>query len=186
MKAWMIDGSRRRAVEIGFLALLAIMVWGLFSLPTVFYLRSKISKTFNVTHCVLPTTESDNESNQTSNSYGCSENFIFIGNFCLPSCPTWVLRRKGENADDIILIIAAVVGLTCGILVLLVSALRHRRMFSFPSILVVYQTGTAVLLIIFAIIGFIDPAALYCTAPDWITSLRHSTPFCSISGQMFN
>lgn len=44
MKAWMIDGSRRRAVEIGFLALLAIMVWGLFSLPTVFYLRSKTSK----------------------------------------------------------------------------------------------------------------------------------------------
>ena len=69
------------------------------------------------------------ESNETSNRpYGCSENFIFVGNLCLPSCPNWVLRRKGEDADDIILIIAAVVGLICGILVLLVSAYRHKRM----------------------------------------------------------
>ena len=60
--------------------------------------------------------------------YVCSENFVLISNYCLPSCPNWVLRNKGENADDIILIITAVVGLICGILVLVISIVRRRRM----------------------------------------------------------
>lgn len=38
----------------------------------------------------------------------------------------------------------------------------------------------------FTIIGFIAPKALYCTTPDWITSLKHSTPFCTISGKQIN
>lgn len=36
----------------------------------------------------------------------------------------------------------------------------------------------------FAVISFIDPKSLYCTGPDWITSLNQSTPFCAISGNI--
>ena len=34
----------------------------------------------------------------------------------------------------------------------------------------------------FAAASRINPKALYCTSPDWIESLKQSTPFCAISG----
>eukprot|EP00731_Ephydatia_muelleri_P010669 Em0005g1255a len=113
----------------------------------------------------------------------CSENFIFNGNYCLPDCPKWSLRASGTNADYVV-IVAAVVGLISGTIVLLLSCVRHRRMFAFPSILVVYQTIMTILLALFAVISFIDPKGLYCTEPDWIGSLKRTTPFCAISGSV--
>lgn len=61
-------------------------------------------------------------------SANCSEHFIFVGNHCLPACPSWVLRENQSNAEDIVLIVAVVVGLVSGILVILISFLRYKRM----------------------------------------------------------
>ena len=37
--------------------------------------------------------------------------------------------------------------------------------------------------VMFSVMGFIAPNVLYCTSSDWITSLKHTTPFCTISGK---
>lgn len=53
-------------------------------------------------------------------SINCSEHFVLIGNHCLPACPSWILRNDQSNAEDIILIVALLIGLICGVLVIFV------------------------------------------------------------------
>lgn len=35
---------------------------------------------------------------------------------------------------------------------------------------------------IFAIVNSVDTKALYCTAPDWLATLKNPSPFCAVAG----
>ena len=54
---------------------------------------------------------------------------MFIRNSCLPECPNWVIA--GDEAtitEDAFIQMAVIVGLIGGVMVVIISALRYKRM----------------------------------------------------------
>ena len=57
-----------------------------------------------------------------------------------------------------------------------------RPLTSFGTPVVHYAILSVALL---GLIGFANAKALYCTAPDWTTSMNSTTAFCNVSGKHY-
>ena len=56
--------------------------------------------------------------------------------------------------------------------------------FTFPSVLIVYQVITYLVLEVTFLIGLTDREALFCSSQDWLeVQNSRGTPFCTFSGE---
>ena len=56
----------------------------------------------------------------------------------------------------------------------------------FPSVLIVYQSITHYVLIVFVLIGYVDKDKLFCSSADTFESFENPTVFCTITGTITN
>ena len=57
--------------------------------------------------------------------------------------------------------------------------LRYR----YPSVFVVYQTIPSIILAVLVLVGFSARRKLFCRSQDLQESIRHPTPFCTLTGK---
>jgi len=56
----------------------------------------------------------------------------------------------------------------------------------FPSVLIVYQSITHYVLIVFVLIGYVEKDKLFCSSADTFESFENPTVFCTITGTIKN
>ena len=69
--------------------------------------------------------------------------------------------------------------------VLLVFLLKYFRC-RYPSILVIYQTIPAIVLALLILVGVCAQKDLFCSSKDLFETFSKPTPFCTISGEVWN
>lgn len=105
---------------------------------------------------------------------------------CGPECPAWGQHENYiSKLIDKIVLVCACIGVISAVSVLIISCVRHKHIFSFPSVFIVYLTATLLLLVSFVVINFMDRGRLFCSSMDLRLSIVEPTPFCIIAGVVF-
>jgi hypothetical protein len=141
----------------------------------------------------LPTNSSNEISFQCNEEEGFhlyityDPNSTILNNTCQARCSEWIMfDRLDSTLRDIAILISAAIGAVSAVVFFFFTILRYKRMFVFPSMFIVYQTITLLVVGATTLIQYTDRRSLSCPPDDLvITALSVPTPFCSFAGMMY-
>ncbi|XP_065891155.1 uncharacterized protein [Dysidea avara] len=118
----------------------------------------------------------------------CPDQFgIFCGGVCLPLC-----SKFSQNTTAMTALVIASFGITSffliisGIVVFVVAALKHKSMFHFPNVIILYITGITIVYSTTQLIPILGGNEaidyFFCSHRSVVVSFVESTAFCQIYG----
>ncbi|XP_065891156.1 uncharacterized protein [Dysidea avara] len=120
----------------------------------------------------------------------CPDQFgIFCGGVCLPLC-----SKFSQNTTAMTALVIASFGITSffliisGIVVFVVAALKHKSMFHFPNVIILYITGITIVYSTTQLIPILGGNEaidyFFCSHRSVVVSFVESTAFCQIYGKV--
>lgn len=125
------------------------------------------------------------ENVSVSSNTTCRDEFLLVNGACIARCDSWEQDPHDVSlALDLIELVGALFGLLGTIMLVVISIIRWRSMFSFPAVLIVYMTISFSIFTIFALMTYVARDKLYCETPETSVSsaVNNPTPFCTING----
>lgn len=117
----------------------------------------------------------------------CSDGFyVSSTGLCRPECLEWEeFPHAAVVVFDVFVVLQAVVYVIAATAVIILTCIRRKKMYRFPSGFVVFQVIPVGVFEVFVLIGYMDRKKLFCSSPDLIEALEHPTTFCNIQGAVF-
>lgn len=120
----------------------------------------------------------------------CSSGFYVAGcpglPVCRAECGEWEEFPRGARVTlDVFVVLSAIVYIVSTIVLVVLSAIRYKRMFKFPSIFIVYSPLPIGVFELLLLIGYMDRKNLFCSDIDLEESIQNPTAFCSLQGAVF-
>jgi uncharacterized membrane protein len=121
----------------------------------------------------------------------CHHRFIEVCSLCLPSCTNLYFNNKlgsGLQVDDVAKITAPSLTVIGALIFLVLALLKRKDVFTFPTILVFYETVIELLVALIILTPFIvGRGRLLCSYPDVLRTLNYPpTTYCTICGFLFH
>ncbi|KAL5502896.1 hypothetical protein EMCRGX_G009746 [Ephydatia muelleri] len=120
-----------------------------------------------------------------SDSVRCNEQFILRNGTCQPICDRWkvISVALADSTFGLTIILATAAGVF-GVILLVISLKRRKKMFSFPSIIIVYMSGASIIFALFVLIASTS-RRLFCSSENTVEAIRNPSPYCIVMGCIF-